>query len=78
VARDYLRQLSARLGRARVQVIAEAFRPAPGGGFRSATAAEFLPQLEAYQDWSIFAFDGPHYLSTELVQDLVAAGVGPH
>ena len=41
-------------------------------------AAEFLPQLEAYQDWSIFAFDGPHYLSTELVQDLVAAGVGPH
>ena len=61
-----------------MQVIAEAFRPAPGGGFRSATAAEFLPQLEAYQDWSIFAFDGPHYLSTELVQDLVAAGVGPH
>ena len=77
VARDYLRQLSARLGRARVQVIAEAFRPAPGGGFRSATAAEFLPQLEAYQDWSIFAFDGPHYLSAELVQDLVAAGVRP-
>ena len=78
VARDYLRQLTARLGRARVQVIAEAFRPAPGGGFRSATAAEFLPQLEAYQDWPIFAFDGPHYLSAELVQDLVAAGVRPH
>ncbi|WP_324425177.1 hypothetical protein [Ottowia sp.] len=77
LARQYLIQLGARLGRTRVQVIAEAFRPAPGGGFRSATAQEFLPQLDAYQDWPILAFDGPHYLNEALIQDLVAAGVRP-
>ncbi len=75
VAREYLRVLSARLGHTRVQVIAEAFRPKPGGGFRSAKAEEFLPQIQAYQDWPIFAFDGPHYLHDALTADLVARGV---
>ena len=77
VAREYLQMLSERLGRARVQVIAEAFRPAQGGGFRSATAEEFLPQLDAYQAWPIFAFDGPHYLHPALLTKLAASGVGP-
>lgn len=77
VAREYLQLLSERLGRDRVQVIAEAFRPAPGGGFRSATAEEFLPQIDAYQAWPIFAFDGPHYLHPALLAKLAASGVGP-
>lgn len=77
VAREYLRLLSERLGHARVQVIAEAFRPADGGGFRSATAEELLPQLDAYQAWPIFAFDGPHYLHPALLTKLAASGVGP-
>ncbi len=76
VAREYLQVLSARLGHARVQVIAEAFRPAPGNGFRSATAEEFLPQIDAYQEWPIFAFDGPHYLHPALTAELAASGVG--
>ncbi len=76
VALDYLRVLTRRLGRARVRVIAEAFRPAEGGGFRSATAQEFLPQIDAYRGWPIYAFDGPHYLSDALVDELVALGVG--
>ena len=75
VAREYLQLLSERLGHQRVQAIAEAFRPTPGGGFRSATAEEFLPQIDAYQGWPIFAFDGPHYLSDTLIEDLVARGV---
>ncbi|HMN22154.1 MAG TPA: hypothetical protein PKA16_12275 [Ottowia sp.] len=77
VARQYLQVLTRRLGAARVEVIAEAFRPALEGGFRSATAEEFLPQLDAYQDWPILAFDGPHYLSQALVRDLRAGGVVP-
>ena len=60
-----------------MRVIAEAFRPAPNGGFRSATADEFLPQIDAYQAWPIYAFDGPHYLGDERVRELVARGVGP-
>lgn len=76
VAREYLRMLTDRLGLARVRVIAEAFRPAQAKGeLRSATAAEFLPQIDAYQDWPIYAFDGPHYLQDALVADLLAAGV---
>lgn len=76
VARDYLGALTERLGQARVQVIAEAFRPAGKGTLRSATAQELLPQLDAYQGWPIWAFDGPHYLHDTLVADLEAAGVG--
>ena len=77
VARNYLVHLTRRLGPSRVRVIAEAFRPAPNGGFRSATADEFLPQIDAYQAWPIYAFDGPHYLGDERVRELVARGVGP-
>lgn len=76
VARTYLEHLSQRLGRARVRVIAEAFRPAMGGGFRSACADELLPQILSYTEWPIYAFDGPHYLHAELVNDLLARGIG--
>lgn len=76
VAREYLHVLTQHLGLARVQVIAEAFRPAAKGALRSATAPELLPQLEAYQGWPILLFDGPHYVHDALVADLEAAGIG--
>ena len=40
VARRYADVLSSRLGKDRVRLIAEAFRPRQGGGFRSATIVE--------------------------------------
>lgn len=72
-ARDYADALRARLGKDRVRIIAEAFRPAPGGGFRAATADELLPQLLAYRGYRTYLFDGPHYVSAQLVQDLLRA-----
>lgn len=70
-ARDYADALTARLGKARVRIIAEAFRPTGGGGFRAATADELLPQLLAYRGYRTYLFDGPHYVSAQLVQDLL-------
>lgn len=70
-AREYADALAARLGKDRVRIIAEAFRPAQGGAFRAATAAELLPQLRAYRGYRIYLFDGPHYVSAQLVQDLL-------
>lgn len=71
VAREYADALAARLGKQRVRIIAEAFRPQEGGGFRAATAAELLPQLEAYHGYRVYLFDGPHYVSPELVDALL-------
>ena len=45
VARHYVTMLERSLGKERVRVIAEAFRPKPGGGFRPATIDELAPQL---------------------------------
>ncbi|MFM0290914.1 alpha-amylase family protein [Paraburkholderia megapolitana] len=73
VAREYADALAARLGKDRVRIIAEAFRPAQGGGFRSATAAELSSQLTAYRGYPAYLFDGPHYVSTQLVQELLRA-----
>lgn len=72
-ARAYADALSARLGKDRVRIIAEAFRPAQGGGFRPASAAELMPQLQAYHGYRTYLFDGPHYVSPELVQALLKA-----
>lgn len=71
VARNYADALSKRLGKKRVKIIVEAFRPKVGGGFRSATAAELKPQIAAYDGYSLYLFDGPHYLTPGLVKDLV-------
>lgn len=71
VARAYADALRQRLGSSRLKVIAEAFRPAPAGGrlpFRAATAAELLPQLQAYKNLPVFLFDGPHYVPDDLVE----------
>lgn len=71
VARHYAQVLANTLGKQRVRVIAEAFRPKPGGGFRAATAAELRPQLAAYRGFSIYLFDGPHYVSDSVVEQLL-------
>lgn len=70
VAREYVDTLVGRLGPERVRVIVEAFRPAPGGGFRAATAAELGPQIAAYPGHMLYLFDGPHYVSDRLVDAL--------
>jgi hypothetical protein len=77
VARHYADVLSARLGKDRVRLIAEAFRPKVGGGFRSATIQELGPQLARYDGYRIYLFDGPHYLDDALVNDLVAGQAPP-
>ncbi|NTZ88533.1 hypothetical protein FCJ61_37495 [Burkholderia metallica] len=70
VARTYLDELASRLGKRRVRVIAEAFRPAEHGGFRSASADELGRQLLAYRGYSAYLFDGPHYMSNDLTRAL--------
>ena len=70
VARQYVEAISHQLGTPRVKVIAEAFRPKPDGGFRSATLDEITEQLSVYRGLPIYLFDGPHYVSNELVEGL--------
>ena len=70
VARDYADALAARLGRERLRVIVEAFRPAGGGGFRAAIADEVAPQLAALEGYPLYLFDGPHYVDDGLVEAL--------
>lgn len=70
VALHYVQVLSQRLGPARVRIIAEAFRPQPGGGFRSATVEELSAQLQHYRGYRVWLFDGPHYVSDALVEAL--------
>lgn len=73
VARHYVNVLARRLGRDRVRVIAEAFRPKEGGGFRPATLEELRPQLATYRDFRIYLFEGPRYVGPALVEGLAAA-----
>jgi hypothetical protein len=73
VARDYADALAARLGRERLRVIVEAFRPHPDGGFRAAIAEEVVPQLDALAGYELYLFDGPHYVDGDLV-DAIGRG----
>ncbi len=70
-ARAYANALVGRFGPERVRVIAEAFRPKRRGGFRPATAEELAPQLVQYQDFKVYLFEGPHYVSPTLVDALL-------
>lgn len=70
VAREYADALAARLGKERVGMIAEAFRER-GGKFLPASAAELKPQLRAYRGLPLYLFDGPHYISERLVEELL-------
>lgn len=71
-ARTYVDVLSQHLGRDRLRVIAEAFRPRVGGGFRSASAEELCTQLRAYAGHQVYLFDGPHYVPPSLVDELLS------
>jgi hypothetical protein len=73
VAVDYIKALTRQLGKDRVRVIAEAFRPQVGGGFRPATLEELKPQLATYAGYPIYLFEGPRYVSSQLVQGLSEA-----
>ncbi|MBC7435560.1 MAG: hypothetical protein H7332_05770, partial [Bdellovibrionales bacterium] len=68
VARLYANALSRQLGPERVRIIAEAFRPQAGGGFRPATIGELTPQLARYDGYPIYLFEGPRYVSQEQVE----------
>ncbi|MDP9581591.1 UNVERIFIED_ORG: hypothetical protein J2791_000872 [Burkholderia contaminans] len=77
VARVYLDELAARLGKQRVRMIAEAFRPAEHGGFRAASAEELSKQLVTYRGYPVYLFDGPHYVSDNLTRELVTRPTNP-
>jgi hypothetical protein len=74
VAFRYVEVLRRRLGKERVRLIAEAFRPKPGGGFRPATLRELQPQLATYRGIPVYLFEA-RYVSDQLVAQLAAAGV---
>lgn len=71
VALEYADKLANRFGKQRVKIIAEAFRPKVGGGFRSAFVEELLPQLMVYRGHAVYLFDGPHYVPAKLVDELL-------
>jgi hypothetical protein len=70
VARTYADALRKKLGKHRVKIIVEAFRPQVGGGFRPATVDELKPQIAAYRGYPLYLFDGPHYVTPEVVRGL--------
>jgi hypothetical protein len=70
VARTYADALRKTLGKQRVKIIVEAFRPQVGGGFRPATVDELKPQIAAYRGYPLYLFDGPHYVTPEVVKGL--------
>ncbi|PHN36219.1 hypothetical protein [Pseudomonas amygdali] len=70
VARTYADALRKRLGKNRLRIIVEAFRPQVGGGFRPATAAELKPQIAAFDGYPLYLFDGPHYVTPDLIKAL--------
>ena len=71
IARQYADELLQQFGKERVSIIAEAFRPKPGRGFRSATSKEIGEQLQAYRGLPVYLFDGPHYVSQALVKEIL-------
>lgn len=71
-ARRYADALAARLGEERVAIEVEAFRN-ERGRFRPASAAELRAQLPAFRGYRLYLFDGPHYVSDRVVDELVSA-----
>ena len=74
VAMQYLEALRQSLGEERVRLIAEAFRSV-GQGLRSATADELMGQLACYRRAPVHVFDGPHYVTPALVEEMLAMAV---
>lgn len=73
VARDYADALAGALGRDRLRIIIEAFRPSEAGGFRPATTQELIPQILAMKGYDLFLYDGPHHLNSSLVDGLASS-----
>jgi len=71
VAMQYLEALQQSLGETRVRLIAEAFRSV-GQGLRSATADELMGQLAWYRKAPVHVFDGPHYVTPAMVEEMLA------
>lgn len=69
-ARQYVDALAAELGKKRVRIIAEAFRLTPKSGFRPATLAELQDQFVHYTGYTMYAFEGPHYLPDAMITKL--------
>ena len=67
IARQYADELRGRIGSERFGLIAEAFRKSDKPDFRPATATELIFQLAAYRGHIVYLFDGPHYISREIV-----------
>ena len=76
VAKELADGLARHLGHDRLKVIAEAFRPAPGGGFRAATVSELRQQLAHYTAFDVFLFEGPTYVTAASVSGLLAPPAG--
>lgn len=72
IARQYADELMQQFGQKRVSIIAEAFRPQIENGFRSATAQEIGEQLKVYRGLTVYLFDGPHYVTQTLVDEILA------
>jgi hypothetical protein len=72
-ARRYADALSARLGKKQVAIEVEAFRT-ENGKFRPATAAELRSQLPAFDGYRLYLFDGPHYVSERVIDELAPRG----
>ena len=72
ISAQYIQAMTEHLGQHRVRVIAEVFRPNPGGGFRSATVTELMEQLAVYDGLPIYLFEGPTYLTPDLLAALVS------
>ncbi|MCI3179379.1 hypothetical protein C5708_03840 [Caulobacter sp. CCUG 60055] len=73
-AAAYADALTRTRGAVRTAIVAEAFRPRPGGGFRAATADELRRQLRAYGGRRVYLFDGPHYVPDAVVEALARPG----
>ena len=70
-ARRYADALSARVGQQNVAIEVEAFRTRHGR-FRPATAAELRSQLPHFEGYRTYLFDGPHYVSERVIDELLA------
>ncbi len=69
IAAQYMDTLQKELGKDRVRLIAEAFRPDGKGGFRAANATELRSQLDAYDDYTTYLFES-RYITNDVISDL--------
>lgn len=69
VAADYMATLQNTLGKQRVRLIAEAFRPDAKGGFRAANPTELRVQLDHYTPYTTYLFES-RYVTDDVMKAL--------